>query len=186
MQMEMEELKSADVITAGFPCQDISHAGKRAGLQGERSGLWWQARRAIRMVRPRFALLENVAALLNRGMGSVLGGLARIGYDTEWYCIPASTVGAPHERKRVWILAYPNGSRVESLDISQSIRPYTKESCGRKLARAIDAAIPADDYARDRGNYDDVPVVMDRLKALGNAVVPDIPEIFGNAIKLSN
>lgn len=109
--MEMEELKRADVITAGFPCQDISFAGKGAGLQGERSGLWWQVRRTIRMVRPSIALLENVAALLNRGMGSVLGSLARIGYDTEWHCIPASAVGAPHRRKRVWIVAHADQPR---------------------------------------------------------------------------
>lgn len=102
---EVDWFKSADCITAGFPCQDISYAGDGAGLAGERSGLWWQVRRALRMVRPRIALLENVAALLNRGMGTVLGSLAQIGYDAEWHCIPAAAVDAEHERDRVWIVA---------------------------------------------------------------------------------
>jgi len=102
---EVEWFRSADCITAGFPCQDISFAGGGAGLSGERSGLWWQVRRTIRMVRPRIALLENVAALLRRGMGTVLGSLAAIGYDAEWHCIPAAAVGAEHERDRIWIIA---------------------------------------------------------------------------------
>ena len=95
----------ADVVTAGFPCQDISFAGEGAGLAGERSGLWWKVRRAIRVVRPRLALLENGAALLGRGMGTVLGSLAAIGYDAEWHCIPLARLGAPHERDRCWIIA---------------------------------------------------------------------------------
>jgi hypothetical protein len=87
-----------DLVTAGFPCQDISSAGLRAGLSGSRSSLFWHVLRAICMVgRPRL-LLENVAALLDRGMGDVLGALAEIGYDAEWHCIPASAVGAPHRR----------------------------------------------------------------------------------------
>ena len=74
----------ADAITAGFPCQDISFTGKGAGLAGERSGLFWQAMRAVRLVRPKIVLLENVAALLHRGMGTVLSSLAKRGYNAEW------------------------------------------------------------------------------------------------------
>ena len=107
----LEGIKGAEVVTAGFPCQDISFAGDGAGLAGERSGLWWMVRRTLRMVRPRLAVLENVAALLNRGMGQVLGSMAAIGYDAEWHCIPLSAVGAPHRRDRVSILAYPEGER---------------------------------------------------------------------------
>lgn len=109
---ELEGFDSAEVITAGFPCQDISFAGEGAGLSGSRSGLWWKVRRAIRLVRPRFALLENVAAMLNRGVGAVLGSLAAIGYDTEWHCIPASYVGAPHRRDRIWIIAHTESERL--------------------------------------------------------------------------
>ena len=103
----------ADAICGGFPCQDVSTAGRRAGLSGARSGLYRELIRAIRLVRPRVALLENVAALLSNGMGRVLGDLAEIGHDTEWHCIPASAVGAPHQRDRIWIIANPGGEQHE-------------------------------------------------------------------------
>ena len=95
-----------DVICGGFPCQDISVAGKGAGIGGERSGLWSEYARIIGEVRPRYVIVENVAALLGRGLERVLGDLAALGYDAEWHCIPASAVGAPHRRDRVWIVAY--------------------------------------------------------------------------------
>ena len=101
----------ADVICGGFPCQDVSCAGKRAGLAGARSGLYRELVRAIRVVRPRLALVENVAMLLSDGMGTVLGDLAESGYNLEWDCIPACAVGAPHERDRVFIVAHANGQR---------------------------------------------------------------------------
>lgn len=103
----------ADVITAGFPCQDISFAGEGAGLAGARSGLYREVIRALRLVRPRFAVLENVAALLSRGLGTVLGDVAAVGYDAEWHCIPASAVGAPHRRDRIWIVANARGEQHE-------------------------------------------------------------------------
>jgi DNA (cytosine-5)-methyltransferase 1 len=87
-----------DVICGGFPCQDISTAGTGAGLDGERSGLWREIARLAGELRPRFIIVENVSALLHRGLGRVLGELAAIGYDAEWHCIPASAVGAPHQR----------------------------------------------------------------------------------------
>ncbi len=98
----------ADVIAGGFPCQDLSLANKNAlGLDGERSGLWGEYARLISEIRPRYAIVENVATLLFRGLGRVLGDLAEIGYDAEWHCIPASAVGAPHRRDRIWIISYP-------------------------------------------------------------------------------
>ena len=97
-----------DVIAGGFPCQDISNAGKGAGLDGEKSGLFYEIIRVARCVRPKAIVLENVAALLARGMGDVLGELAQIGFDAEWHCIPAAAVGAPHIRDRVFILGYAN------------------------------------------------------------------------------
>lgn len=100
--------KNVDLVTAGFPCQDISFAGGGAGLTGERSGLFWYIIRALCMVGWPDVLLENVAALLDRGLGSILGALATVGYDTEWNCISAEAVGAPHERDRLWILGYAN------------------------------------------------------------------------------
>ncbi len=103
-----------DVICGGFPCQDISNAGKRAGMAGERSGLWGEFARIIRELRPRFVVVENVSALLGRGLGDVLGDLAACGYDAQWDCIPAAAIGAPHRRDRVFVIAW----RVSDTDSS--------------------------------------------------------------------
>lgn len=103
--------KDVDLVTAGFPCQDISFAGGGAGLTGERSGLFWYIIRTLCMVGWPDVLLENVAALLDRGLGSILGAMAEIGYDTEWNCISAEAVGAPHQRDRLWIMGYSSRKR---------------------------------------------------------------------------
>lgn len=97
-----------DIICGGFPCTDISTAGRGAGLAGEQSGLWWEFARAIGVLRPRIVVLENVAALLARGLADVLGELARLGFDAEWSTLRASDVGAPHRRNRVFIVAISN------------------------------------------------------------------------------
>ena len=97
-----------DVVSGGFPCQDISSAGKGAGIEGERSGMWKEMARIIGEVRPRFALVENSPVLTSRGLGVVLGDLAALGYDAEWGVLGASDAGAPHQRERIWIVAYPN------------------------------------------------------------------------------
>lgn len=93
-----------DVVSGGFPCQDISAAGKGAGIDGARSGLWREMHRIINEVRPEFAFLENSPLLVGRGLARVLGDLAEIGYDAEWLVLGADDVGAPHVRKRIWIL----------------------------------------------------------------------------------
>lgn len=171
----------ADVVTAGFPCQDISHAGNGAGLSGARSGLWWKVCRAIRVVRPRVALLENVAALLNRGMGTVLGSLAAIGYDTEWLCIPAGHVGASHERDRVWIVAHTDAARREN--------PKGQEGPSQPTWRQV----PIADHVgrRPHGRAPEPALVrvvhglsadVDAVAALGNSLHPQIPELIGKAI----
>lgn len=108
-----------DVIVGGFPCQDISTAGKQAGIKdGTRSGLWSELARLIGELRPQYAIVENVSALLagpseqpGGWFGRVLGDLAECGYDAEWENIPAATVGAPHRRERIWIVAYPSEER---------------------------------------------------------------------------
>jgi DNA (cytosine-5)-methyltransferase 1 len=105
-----------DVICGGFPCQDVSLAGARAGLDVERSGLWSEYARIIGEVRPGHVIVENTPGLLSLGMGTVLSDLAALGYDAEWHCIPASAVGADHIRDRVWIIAYPNVSGVQIHD----------------------------------------------------------------------
>ena len=110
-KLDFANVPKIDVLTGGFPCQDISNAGKRAGIEGSRSGLWSYCAQAISALRPRLALFENVAALTQRGLDTVLGDLAALGYDAEWYCFPAKAVGAPHQRDRIVILAYPNDAR---------------------------------------------------------------------------
>lgn len=103
---------SADVVCGGFPCQDISVAGQGKGITEEtRSGLFFQLMRVIRLVQPKYVVLENVAAILNNGLGIVLGELAEAGFDCEWSCIPASAVGACHQRDRWWLVAYNQSER---------------------------------------------------------------------------
>jgi DNA (cytosine-5)-methyltransferase 1 len=94
-----------DVVSGGFPCQDISAAGKGAGIDGERSGMWREMARIIHEVRPRFVFVENSPMLTSRGLGTVLGDLASMGFDAEWGVLGAADVGAPHQRDRIWIVA---------------------------------------------------------------------------------
>jgi len=178
---EFQSVGPVDLVTAGFPCQDISLAGRGSGLAGERSGLFWQILRAVRLVgRPRL-LLENVAALLDRGMGDVLGALAQIGYDTQWHCIPASYVGCRQLRDRVWIVADPECDSVQGRsDIAKAWQGKSREE---QLAGLVQPpAWPTVSCSRDRGTGHGIPNGIHRNKALGNAVVPQIPEMIGRAI----
>jgi DNA (cytosine-5)-methyltransferase 1 len=102
------------IVTGGFPCQDISIAGKGAGIRGERSSLWFEMWRIIRDLQPRWVIIENVGAITFRGLSVVLNSLAEIGFDAEWQDIRASDVGAPHRRERIWIVAYPSEQRARN------------------------------------------------------------------------
>ena len=172
------EFPDADVICGGFPCQDVSAAGKRAGITGSRSGLYRHLVRAIRVVRPRYAIVENVAALLGDGMGTVLGDVAESGYDAEWDCIPAGFAGAPHWRDRVWIVAHTPSARLEGWFPTQSAWTALREFAGRHVR--VGASWP-DAPKLPRVGYG-FPDWVDRLRCLGNAVVPQIPEMIGRAI----
>jgi DNA (cytosine-5)-methyltransferase 1 len=97
---------SVDVICGGFPCQDISLAGRGGGIDGEKSGLWVEYARIVRLLRPRFVVVENSPALTGRGLDRVLGDLASCGYDAEWDCLPAAAAGAPHLRDRIYIVGH--------------------------------------------------------------------------------
>lgn len=168
-------------ITAGFPCQDASVANAGGlGTAGERTGLFRDVVRLAGDLGVRGILMENVANLLNRGFGDVLGALAEIGYDAEWHCIPASSIGAPHPRERIWIVAHPNEVCGE--------RHYFA-SLGQQLASRWQAfgELGAPDWwdaepELGRVVYG-VPSRLDkeRIAALGNAVVPQIPELLGRA-----
>lgn len=163
---------SVDVITGGFPCQDISQCGAGAGLDGKRSGLWVEMARVICEVRPKLVQVENSPMLTSRGLGRVLSDLARMGYDAKWGVFRASSVGAAHHRARLFLVAYPNGTKLESMDIPKPACIDTQESRRRQSARAIDAALPSDDYSSMPRNPDDVARGMDGLKATGNGWVP--------------
>jgi DNA (cytosine-5)-methyltransferase 1 len=223
-------LAPVDVLAGGFPCQDISNAGKRAGITGERSGLWSEFARLIRELRPRYVLVENVTALLVRGMGTVLGDLAAIGYDAEWQCLPAAAVGAPHRRDRVWIVAYASSTgtgleayrsgrqgrqpadALESALLRQKDRAYCSEGYYTNSTDVADAtserlAQRQSIYRNTRkqlaaferncrtgaGIWSTEPDVgrvahgvshrMDRLRGLGNAVVPQVAEFVGLCIQ---
>jgi len=234
-------LQPVDIISGGFPCQDISYAGKGAGIDGSRSGLWSQLHRVIGELRPRFALIENVPALLKRGLDRVLSDLADIGYDAEWQVISAKDVGAPHLRKRVWIVAYTqhsadrtNGGQEGEKKSVQGINREEGRSglSGRTGCNATDVAdtegglcegidgreessvrfegrseavadtgsgrlqggentgnnqgegqvgwLPEPDVGRVAHG---IPSRVDRLKGLGNAVVPHIPHLIGVRLK---
>ena len=173
---------TVDVICGGFPCQDISLAGKGAGLAGERSGLWFEFHRLIKEIKPSWVIAENVAALRARGLDQVLSSLNEIGYDAEWHCIPASAVGACHKRDRVWIVAYPHCQHVEGSD------PQTVLGQSR-LQRIYDdgkvtpfVRLPSIREPGLHRTFNGLPGQVDRLKQLGNAVVPQIPELIGRAI----
>ncbi len=221
------DLTPVDVLCGGFPCQDISLAGKGAGLSGARSGLWREMLRAIRVVRPAYTVVENVAALLVRGMGTVLGDLAESGYDAEWDCLPASAFSAPHRRDRVWLVAYPEcaergtvGRARHRVERAHGLPPWEKGSSGAggsgadvanaesgarlgwpsreggHVARAQQRSVfPAraefasaecrDWWATepDVGRMaHGVPARVDRLRGLGNAIVPQIAEWIGRRL----
>lgn len=110
-QVDFRTVPQVEILTGGFPCQDISNAGKQKGIEGERSGLWQEFKRAISEIRPKVAFIENVSALTHRGLDTVLCDLAEIRYDAEWYCVRASDVGAWHRRERIFIIAYPSITR---------------------------------------------------------------------------
>ena len=172
---------AVDVICGGFPCQDISTAGHGAGLDGKRSGLWSEYSRLIGELRPKFVIVENVAALLGRGLDRVLGDVAAFGYDAEWHCIPASAVGAPHQRDRIWIVAHPKSIRHRSRGAIRDICEKNGRSGRTLLSKLAISGWWETEPSLDRV-ANGLPHRVDRIKGLGNAVVPQIPELIGNAI----
>jgi len=188
---------SADVVCGGFPCQDISLAGKQAGIkEGTRSGLFYELMRVVRLVRPQYVVLENVSAILANGLDTVLGTLAEAGFDAEWACIPASAVGACHQRDRWWLVAYTDNTRMEAArSKQQSARleqhgelGFTANTSSERLERPQHQEWrAAEQLCPNWGGYISKPVLcrgddglsnrVDRLKALGNAVVPQVAAI---------
>jgi len=175
-----------DAISGGFPCQDVSEAGGKAGLAGERSGLWYEFARLIGELRPQYVIVENVSELLIRGMDDVLGTLATLGYDAEWHCIQACDVGAPHIRDRVFIIAYPSCIRFSGPEGAEQGTGTPGFSGGSRffkgrLKSEREKWWPSEPYI-PRVSYG-ISGRLDRCRALGNAVVPQVAEAIGRAIK---
>ena len=177
---------SADILTAGFPCQDLSNAGRRAGIDGDRSGLWSHVPRILSELQPRVAVLENVTALLSGDFGKwfqrVLGDLAEVGYDCEWHCIPASVVGAHHQRDRVWIVAHSQRSGLQGRQIvtAERLSESRKKQLAGFLQPGVGRSLPG---SGDCGNVDGIPDRAHRNKAIGNAIVPQVAEVIFRSIQ---
>jgi len=190
-----------DVITGGFPCQDLSEAGTRGGITASRSGLWGEIARLAGELRPEILIVENVSNLLagDRGawFGRLLGDLAALGYDAEWHSVPASYVGAPHERDRVWIIAHRSESRwnrpggyplAEYVVYDVAQWPDAARSSWGDLVNWLESPGAAHLWEAPDGTprrmADGVLRGLDSpaVGACGNSVVPQIPEAIGRAI----
>lgn len=225
-KLKGSDVGAVDVICGGFPCQDISTAGRQEGIDGKRSGLWSECVRLLGDVRPRYGVFENVTNLLNGEGGAwfkrVLWDISQIGYDAIWHCIPASELGAHHHRDRVWIVVYPNEAHSKGRSLSRRIHKELTNAYGRSddWCARHNVADPLSWRQSRQGEFEQSiypEAVADweaaklvngcigqiwqaeprvgrvvngvwkksyghRLGALGNAVVPQIPEIIGRAI----
>ena len=217
---DLERIGPIDLVCGGFPCQDLSFAGKQGGIHAGRSGLFFDLMRVVRLVRPRYVLLENVPALLSRPawMGAGLGALAASGFDAEWDCIPAQAVGAHHRRDRVFIVAHtagkgrkrpsgaglqgdilrPSGGREDVAD-ADSQRQQAGGRGGTGRVRNPGGENDSEPSSGGGGAWPSpvrawspepsvgrvahgVPARVDRLRGLGNAVVPQVAEHVGRII----
>jgi DNA (cytosine-5)-methyltransferase 1 len=212
-RLAADGIDGIDIICGGFPCQNISLAGKGAGLAGKQSGLWFEYLRLITEIHPQAAIIENSPALRNRGLDQMLGALAALGYDAEWHCVPASALGAPHERDRIWIVAnaqtFGRGSRRQGrpFDAFSRLRDEARRNAADPYKARLAfgqgfsghaftqrAPLERDGHAHGGtisiwpdepalcGVDDGIPCRLDRIAALGNAVIPQIPEMIGRAI----
>ena len=163
-----------DVVSGGFPCQDISSAGKGAGIDGVRSGMWGEMARIIHEVRPKFVFVENSPMLTSRGLGRVLGDLASMGFNARWGVLGAADVGAIHQRDRIWIvgkqkMAYPDVFRRKWSGKGWATEKWEHIQFERLLQQVAQTGLPAGKHNRI---HDGVAARVDRLKAIGNGQVP--------------
>ena len=186
-ELNGNKFKDIDLITGGFPCQDISIAGYGKGIEGNRSGLWSEMLRVISEIRPRFALIENVSAITFRGGTRVVSDLAEIGYDTEWQTISAAYVGALHRRNRMWFVSYPSDSRSEHSKHGEGQTDPEQTEMVRQCQRGLFGnkgefreEIRSTEFVRKSNG---IPHRMDRIKGLGNAIVPQVAEIIMEKIQ---
>lgn len=170
-----------DVVSGGFPCQDISSAGRGAGIDGERSGMWRHMARIIGEVRPKFVFVENSPMLVSRGLDRVLGDLAQMGFDAQWGVLGAGDIGGPHQRNRIWIVAiHPNRQRLQASE--PRLTNMEAQNANQKNAWDIAGAVSVDGQGRILDDYfcrndDELANWMDRIKAAGNGQVPAVARI---------
>lgn len=189
--VRVSQLRAVDLICGGFPCQDVSSAGQRKGLGGARSGLWWEFARVVKEARPRFVIVENVASGATRWLCSVRSNLHQLGYRTRALGIAASDVGAPHARKRIFIVAYANKDR------KHAGAKHAEVAVASSIASDVDGIAPGRTARPNRQSAwtetepamvrvaDGLPKGLDtaRKRALGNAVVPQCAQIVGEVIR---
>jgi DNA (cytosine-5)-methyltransferase 1 len=186
-----------DVVCGGFPCQDISAAGKGAGIDGARSGLWAEMARICGEVEPLYIIVENSPMLTIRGLGVVLGDLARLGYDARWGVLGHDNCGGQHQRKRIWIVANRNEGNLRQLGISGSKNQQWREEEIRRK-NWIDFLVDDDgnaspswrcegigDVSRPimRRDADGMGGLMDRINAVGNGQVPEVVRLAWNLLR---
>lgn len=179
-------LESVDVICGGFPCQDVSLAGKQLGLNGERSILWKEYLRIICEIEPKWIVAENVRGILsaNNGkfFGMVLRDLASIGFNAEWRMFRASWFGAPHERQRIIVIAYPDKIRQKNVFSNPTGFQAQEKPQLWNTFRTNGREVFVETSRRILGDYDGLPVSLDRLEQCGNAVIPQMAEWIGKRI----
>ena len=164
-----------DVVSGGFPCQDISAAGHGAGISGNRSGLWSEMARIIGEVRPRYAFVENSPMLTSRGLGTVLGDLAALGFDARWGVVSAADLGAPHLRERIWIVGDSNNEprlQASQETITKRGRCNSWDNIGWQYWKRTPTPNWQIPEAVSDGVANGVAARVDRLKAIGNGQVP--------------
>ena len=157
-----------DIIAGGFPCQDISCAGKGAGLNGERSGLWGEMRRIIGEIRPKYVFVENSPALLVRGIGEVLGDMAEMGHDAQWGVLGAQSCGGPIERERIWIACADKKygqAWLGNIEHKASLLSNPRSKCPSFWLQA-----PSKCFGMEHG----MDSYMDQVGAIGNGQVPQV------------
>jgi DNA (cytosine-5)-methyltransferase 1 len=189
-----DSLPRVDLICGGFPCQPISLAGRRKGSADDR-WLWPDFLRILQEHKPEYVFIENVRGLISNGMVSIVEGLSSLGYDSEWHCIPASSVGAPHKRERIFILAYPNGKWREAIfqPNPRDGGPLQGKACERPRGDSgLDLSrFWADSAPLENGKVykpgvpllaDGVPAAVERIGSFGNAVVPQVVELIGRSL----
>jgi len=178
-RLHHDRIPSIDLICGGYPCQPFSIAGHQRGVQDPRH-LWPEMHRLIREIRPRWVICENVAGHVELGLDAVLTDLADAGYTATPFIIPACAIGAPHRRDRVWIVAHAAGVRQSGpLAPAKQQDPQWRQPIAQLPSAPLQWDLPAPFTV---GSDDGIPCRMDRAHALGNAVVPQIPEIIGRAI----